>query len=1197
MTSPIIFLENLTEEQVLLGVGRACVGGLRPQYATAQAIVEVRRRLSSPPTVVNQLAVAKPAAVAVKARGKQKVLPPPLPANAKAVGPGSGAIGAVSIISGMDTFTAAITSYIKGVRGHVFYRSFEILIGEQPGREFLLQIFSFVSAVRVDNLSRRAVLLDGHMFSEEVLASYERFDPHTRIFTFDAGSFNLRGGGVSLPLLTSKSMSLILPFYSPRWIQLMSLLQRLTELGFKGKMYLYALDNSVLEDKSDAKKHLLHTSRSNAVGSVYNECTFLDTQTICHYPDVTSLSREFSGVRSVFNVFGFRLFRFDGLHPNVKVTTKPGIIVRTSLPLSCSNVASDETFYISNYPGFDTVLRNRIMQVVSTGKHSTDDLVSLVMPYASQMLLEAINKSGSNAHSEHLSMEAYNGLTSHVARTIIQCNNNQTVSRSVNVVASYTSDLASAASRSRAVQLFDFAAGYLFPDGIYASVACGILYIFMCRNLLQRILNKGNYTTLKAMLSATTIAYVHRPERFNARVLYLSNYAKLMLALLLSLVKGADAMPHLSAEGVCGMMALVILGNVYVALQVWRMAHDDEHDTIVVTGSSLDAVAPVMYHSMPIQRLVVSHICCQKYGMADPTIGAKLGTNCSIQSTFADFDVCRFTNPALVAIGPYSLSLRPVTNKPCAHNAIYSLCARHLLETPSPEQGSWDRLTNIFLANWNFIFPAYGQQIRIIDFDSWMSHLPSHRRKMLVDWIEKHCSPSSYGMREWTDPKRMLELSAFVKVEHVYVDPFVEPKPPRLIQGTNLFYQLVTGVYTYSASKWLGNVWSLLQHSSGTSSELEFYYFGSMTPEDAGNVYDHAYMRGRSSCICLDMSKFDSYVSIDAKIFEKVIFRRMFTYSRLNCEVSSNYSNVVSMFVSRFVNYRSFEDALVYDGGTGHEATKGRAGGVKYTSYGRRFSGMNWTSLGNTLICSAIHYLACEKVAEMSGDFLFGHEVPASILIMGDDSVVCIKPEFAEIYALCSRAAAVELGFKPKIAVPRGFSNNGVANPDFCSALFWPVLRDGQIVHVLGPKPFRVLCKTFWLLTSKTKPADWLAHTKSIALCMCAVAHFVPILGSIMFKVLSLIHVTAKEYRSGFYDSLVAQRLPMSTIVAAGIVTPLFNCKRDKQTDVFFCSRYNISLALLERFEEWISGWTDIFVNLDSGPLGPMAHYARIDID
>jgi len=118
------------------------------------------------------------------------------------------------------------------------------------------------------------------------------------------------------------------------------------------------------------------------------------------------------------------------------------------------------------------------------------------------------------------------------------------------------------------------------------------------------------------------------------------------------------------------------------------------------------------------------------------------------------------------------------------------------------------------------------------------------------------------------------------------------------------------------------------------------------------------------------------------------------------------------------------------------------SGGWKFKVEGRRGSGVSNTSVGNTMnnVTATLNALRAQNI----------HESDVCFLVLGDDIVIASRKQIdCDTIVSEFRQYGLESTF---------FEREDPRDVEFCSSLFWPV-EDG---YILGPKPGRVLSKTFW---------------------------------------------------------------------------------------------------------------------------------------
>lgn len=167
--------------------------------------------------------------------------------------------------------------------------------------------------------------------------------------------------------------------------------------------------------------------------------------------------------------------------------------------------------------------------------------------------------------------------------------------------------------------------------------------------------------------------------------------------------------------------------------------------------------------------------------------------------------------------------------------------------------------------------------------------------------------------------------------------------------------------------------------------------------------------------------------------------------------------------------------------------TTGRSSsGVRFYHKGKMCSGLISTSFGNTIRGFMIVAGYCRK---------FG--IPLSHIVvvqLGDDNIIFVKdPDEFNLKRFIDYASM--LGHKLEM----------VYRPDpdlaeYCSMRFWNI---GSGRYVLGPKPARVLAKTFVCHDRSLTVEDMPSYCKEIAVGMRAYS-WIPILGTMLHRVASI---------------------------------------------------------------------------------------------
>jgi hypothetical protein len=130
---------------------------------------------------------------------------------------------------------------------------------------------------------------------------------------------------------------------------------------------------------------------------------------------------------------------------------------------------------------------------------------------------------------------------------------------------------------------------------------------------------------------------------------------------------------------------------------------------------------------------------------------------------------------------------------------------------------------------------------------------------------------------------------------------------------------------------------------------------------------------------------------------------------------------------------------------------------------------------------------------------------PFALAIQGDDSLILLRPEYEQYVSdEAIIAISAELGFCVRVVK----ITKDVVGLDYCSRYFWPT-SSHPLGYVLGPKPFKVLCKIGF---SKTEVENPKQHARGVALGLYRDVQHVPLLREWCARVLEITsHVVSEE--------------------------------------------------------------------------------------
>jgi hypothetical protein len=461
--------------------------------------------------------------------------------------------------------------------------------------------------------------------------------------------------------------------------------------------------------------------------------------------------------------------------------------------------------------------------------------------------------------------------------------------------------------------------------------------------------------------------------------------------------------------------------------------------------------------------------------------------------------------PVLCLCGPHYGTKFPRVLHSCIHNELNGLTSRHIVPKFRPRTGVWDAISKTF-----HILPQFTRlrsiPVQWFSLDEWIAHFKSSRRRIL----ETQGLGDLYTYAR--DPYK-----AFCKVEHILKeDP--EGWAPRLIQSTTIGYQKLTGPPIYSISKHFAKYFR-----PNFSEPINLVYAAGMTARQLSNWYEMCLEVGLNVAVELDVSRWDTGVSVEALLFEFGVYR-LLGLTDLKTALDNQITKVIY--------------------------TKG---GLKVVVTGTRATGCNNTSVGNFLNNAACAVHVTTLIFRSNN--LLPKDRRCSILIQGDDILIMTTDEAAVFYAALSKPVYNSAGFDlSKFHIRE--------QPEFCNNLFWPNSEGYQF----GPKPGRVLAKSFIPLRPQARKE--LSVLKGIAECFLASAHFVPVLSQICIRLIQILH-----------------RLEAVTYFEEWKPRPDCSRPADDCTLNFFLCRYQVSYADYRDTLSWIDTWTQPRVCYDAAPL------------
>lgn len=511
--------------------------------------------------------------------------------------------------------------------------------------------------------------------------------------------------------------------------------------------------------------------------------------------------------------------------------------------------------------------------------------------------------------------------------------------------------------------------------------------------------------------------------------------------------------------------------------------------------------------------------------------------------------------PSLILYGIGTNYAIPTTFRPCHHNEERAVSARALMPTEwseaprddlsrarflrmfsaSPEFGvlmDHATLANRYLANPYFAVEAYWKEasqllalypefiyIKLAEhlgmnnpepwnFESWLKRFPGIQEAVR----EAAIRTAEQGYLSTVD----MPAESFIKQENaVTYTPFRDNshKEPRLIQGRSFAVKAFSGPQTLAVHKLLQKVLTgIVTYGPGLNAENIGAWYGRAIQEvselGAGPV----------TVIEGDASRWDAHVHKECLGFISGFYRQLMPNETL------------------------FLDAMDVRNGRRRGRTKT---GFRYSVEGTVNSGDGDTTCGNTLAHAMIFLRFFHLILAHpdSGEIASLKTLPARAILMGDDNVLVIQTDLWNKFKVLFIDNAKFSGHKFEIV------ERNISTAEFCSGRFYPIAGS----FVFGPKPGRVIAKTFWsrefLRSHKAKA--WLHGT---LLSLKRSCQFIPVLRVIISLQLHLL-----------------QEPPITSVkVEVRYHTASLEHEADEETYNHMFDVYGLTKAQLDECEAWL---------------------------
>lgn len=387
------------------------------------------------------------------------------------------------------------------------------------------------------------------------------------------------------------------------------------------------------------------------------------------------------------------------------------------------------------------------------------------------------------------------------------------------------------------------------------------------------------------------------------------------------------------------------------------------------------------------------------------------------------------------------------------------------------------------------------------------------------EWIKRFSGSKGrayeIAWREYNAEISRLKYSVFVKREKT-----LKLGDPRAIQMTGEPFRLFQGAYIKALATHIAEV--TFHEPMRTGKPALLAYTSGANAEQIGRWFTSA----------IELVEDPVFIEIDI--------------SRMDASVDVAWLDALHAF---YEHNRAPKTVLDYC--RSRRSVGGFGLGFSYWMTGRVKSGDADTSLGDTLIGLMVILVWLFSVA--SG---VDQVNPRSFsLLNGDDNITIISAK--DFHALGGLDTLIEVfrdaGFTVEASIKE------VYDVSFLSAYFWDLGTE----CVLGPKPGRVLAKSFWRLDPDTKDLKWLRSTIDSLYCY----RFVPLLGEVVLHIRSLLLAASVQGLKGglpteWEDRVVAVESHDVTETAIAQFLEIYSATRLQYDEAVTEARGQITLPL-----------------------------------
>jgi len=491
------------------------------------------------------------------------------------------------------------------------------------------------------------------------------------------------------------------------------------------------------------------------------------------------------------------------------------------------------------------------------------------------------------------------------------------------------------------------------------------------------------------------------------------------------------------------------------AIQTYEAVVHWINSTWLYTGYHVvDPVRTALHYGPPLRHL---DVCMRNQSLKRLRSGAKVTT--------PPWEEC-IAHHGLSVFGFAVCNRASCVARSCCHNEYVAVVNRALFYVDPADEVVWASVGRYFaeadLLPWDSGADRAGRSyktIRPVTLQHWLDRFLKPRRQNLTffnDLADNGLGHDETSTRDFNKREHANKVYPIADDDNGPEDG-VQLFDPRLIRSTYEALQCRTGPWIYSFSKYVATAWGF----NASEPVPQITYAAGLNLHTLGQWYDKAFEElssyGQVAVIDNDISRYDGRISVPALCVEFGVYRAY------HCP-----QDVLDLL----------EKQKYARGQTAH--------GVLYHVPGTRQSGVNNTSVGNSIINAAMHAYILHAAGVPNHAW--------RLIVMGDDCLLLILTKYVPAVMQAFKDYAAPLGM-----VFKAHASTDLASAQFCSKRPYPT-DEGT---VWGLKIGRFLTKQFSSMHAYnyTHGLEWV---RGVAKGLAADVQHIPLLRVIVNKSLEL---------------------------------------------------------------------------------------------